>query len=116
MIQTEIQKEPVAVEKEQDVPRSEAEVSGLDTLVLLAGHKRFIVRFVLSAAALATLVAFLLPVRYEAKVLLLPPQQNSSVGSALLGQLGNMGSLGSLAALAGAVLVSRTPPICIYRC
>jgi LPS O-antigen subunit length determinant protein (WzzB/FepE family) len=70
MIQTEIQKEPVAVEKEQDVPRSEAEVSGLDTLVLLAGHKRFIVRFVLSAAALATLVAFLLPVRYEAKVLL----------------------------------------------
>jgi uncharacterized protein involved in exopolysaccharide biosynthesis len=109
MIQTEIQKEPVAVEKEQDVPRSEAEVSGLDTLVLLAGHKRFIVRFVLSAAALATLVAFLLPVRYEAKVLLLPPQQNSSVGSALLGQLGNMGSLGSLAALAGGSLGIKNP-------
>jgi tyrosine-protein kinase Etk/Wzc len=109
MIQTEIQNEPVAVEKGRDESRSEAEVSGLDTLVLLAGHKRFIVRFVLSAAVLATVVSFLLPARYEAKVLLLPPQQNSSVGSALLGQLGNMGSLGSLASLAGGGLGIKNP-------
>ena len=64
-------------------------------------HKRFIVRFVLGAAALAILLALVLPVRYEAKIVLLPPAQNSSIASALLGQLGNLGSLGSLSSLAG---------------
>jgi tyrosine-protein kinase Etk/Wzc len=58
---------------------------------------------------LATVVAFLLPVRYEAKVVLLPPQQNSSISSALLGQLGNLGSLGSLASLAGGGLGMKNP-------
>jgi tyrosine-protein kinase Etk/Wzc len=109
MIQTEIQTEPIAHEKEADPSRTETEVSVLDILVLLAGRKRFIVRFVLSAAVLATVVSFLLPVRYEAKIVLLPPQQNSSMGSALLGQLGNMGSLGSLAALAGGGLGIKNP-------
>jgi tyrosine-protein kinase Etk/Wzc len=109
MIQTEIQTEPIAHEKEADPSRTETEVSVLDVLVLLAGRKRFIVRFVLGAAVLATVVSFLLPVRYEAKIVLLPPQQNSSMGSALLGQLGNMGSLGSLAALAGGGLGIKNP-------
>ena len=49
----------------------------------------------LGAALLATVVVFLLPIRYEAKIVLLPPAQNTSLGSALLGQLGNMGALGS---------------------
>ena len=106
MIQTEIQTEPIAHEKGADPSRTETEVSVLDILVLLAGQKRFIVRFVLGAAVLATVVSFLLPVRYEAKIVLLPPQQNSSMGSALLGQLGNMGSL---AALAGAGLGIKNP-------
>jgi uncharacterized protein involved in exopolysaccharide biosynthesis len=109
MIQTEIQTEPIAHEKEADPSRTETEVSVLDILVLLAGRKRFIVRFVLGAAVLATVVSFLLPVRYEAKIVLLPPQQNSSMGSALSGQLGNMGSLGSLAALAGGGLGIKNP-------
>jgi tyrosine-protein kinase Etk/Wzc len=97
MIQTEIQTEPIAHEKEADPSRTEPEVSVLDILALLVGHKRFIVGFVLGAAVLATVVSFLLPVRYEAKIVLLPPTQNSSMGSALLGQLGNLGSLASLA-------------------
>jgi len=109
MIQTEIQTEPIAHEKEADPSRTETEVSVLDILVLLAGRNRFIVRFVLGAAVLATVVSLLLPVRYEAKIVLLPPQQNSSVGSALLGQLGSMGSLGSLAALAGGGLGIKNP-------
>ena len=109
MIQTEIQTEPLTHDKAADASRVENEVSGLDILVLLAGHKRFIVRFVLSAAVLATVASFLLPVRYEAKILLLPPQQNSSIGSALMGQLGNMGSLGSLASLAGGGLGIKNP-------
>jgi tyrosine-protein kinase Etk/Wzc len=109
MIEAEIQTEPIAHEKEADPSRTETEVSLLDILVLLAGRKRFIARFVLGAAVLATVVSFLLPVRYEAKILLLPPQQNSSVGSALLGQLGNMGSMGALAALAGGGLGIKNP-------
>ena len=107
MIQTEIQTEPIADERNAGPSRTENEVSVLDILVLLAGHKRFIVRFVLGAAVLATGVSsFLLPVQYEAKIVLLPPQQNSSMGSALLGQLGN---LGSLAALAGGSLGIKNP-------
>ena len=96
-----VQTEPIAYKENGDLSRTEAKVSLLDILVLLAGRKRFLVRFVLGAAVLGTVVAFLLPVRYEAKVTLLPPSQNSSVGSSLLGQLGNLGSLGSLASLTG---------------
>jgi uncharacterized protein involved in exopolysaccharide biosynthesis len=104
MIQTEIQPEPIIDERNVEPSRTETEVSLLDILVLFVGHKRFIVRFVLGAAVLAAAVAFLLPVRYEAKIVLLPPTQNLSMGSALLGQLGNMGSLGSLASLASGSL------------
>jgi tyrosine-protein kinase Etk/Wzc len=96
-----IQAELIADETTASQAQTEAEVSLLDLLVLLVAHKRFIIRFVVGAALLAIAVAFLLPVRYEAKVLLLPPAQESSVGSALLGQMGNMGSLGALASLAG---------------
>ncbi len=106
MIQTEIQPEPTTHEMETNPSRTETEVSVLDILVLLAGHKRFIVRFVVGAAVLATVISLLLPNQYEAKVVLLPPQQNSSVSSALLGQLG---SLGSLASLAGGNLGLKNP-------
>jgi uncharacterized protein involved in exopolysaccharide biosynthesis len=97
MIQTEIQPEPMTHEMETNPSPTEPEVSVLDILALLAGHKRFIVRFVVGAAVLATVVSLLLPNQYEAKIVLLPPQQGSSMSSALLGQLGNLGSLASLA-------------------
>jgi tyrosine-protein kinase Etk/Wzc len=112
MIQAETQHETIAEEREIDPSPVEAETSMLDMLVLLLEHKRFIVRFVLGAALLATLVAFLLPVRYEARIVLLPPAQNSSIGASLLGQMGGMGglgSLGSLAALAGGSLGIKNP-------
>jgi uncharacterized protein involved in exopolysaccharide biosynthesis len=107
-METEIQAEPIA-DVTNPGPSRDTEVSLLDILVLLAGHKRFILRFVLGAAVLATVVSFLLPVRYEAKIVMLPPQQNSSMGSALLGQLGNLGSLGSLASLASGGLGIKNP-------
>src|SRR5579863_7915104 len=109
MIQAETQPEPIADEREAFTPQVESETSLLDVLVLLLEHKRFIVRFVLGAALLATVVAFLLPVRYEAKIVLLPPAQSSSIGSSLLGQLGGLGSLGSLASLAGGSLGLKNP-------
>jgi tyrosine-protein kinase Etk/Wzc len=104
MIHTETQPETVVDAPMSQPSEAETEVSLLDILVVLLERKRFILRFVLGAFVLAIVVSLLLPVRYEAKVVLLPPQQNSSVGSALLGQLGGMGSLGSLASLAGGSL------------
>jgi tyrosine-protein kinase Etk/Wzc len=106
MIHTETQPEPIVNERNLE---PETEVSLLDILVVLLERKRFIVRFVLGAAALAIVVSLLLPVRYEAKIVLLPPAQNSSIGSSLLGQLGNMGALGSLASLAGGGLNLKNP-------
>ena len=96
-----VQNEPIAYKETENLSQTETKVSLLDILVLLAGKKRFIVRFVLCAAVLATVVSFLLQNRYEAKIVLMPPSQSSSAGSALLGQLGNMGSLGSLASMTG---------------
>ncbi|MFZ0536211.1 MAG: Wzz/FepE/Etk N-terminal domain-containing protein, partial [Candidatus Sulfotelmatobacter sp.] len=81
----------------------------LDILVLLLERKRFVVRFVVGAAVLAAIVSLLLPVQYEAKIALLPPAQNSSIGSSLLGQLGGIGALGSLASLAGGSLGIKNP-------
>jgi len=82
---------------------SKSEVSLLDITVLVVQHKRFVLRFVVLGALLATLIVFLLPVRYEGKVVLLPPHsQNSSVAASFLGQMGSSsGALGSLGALAG---------------
>jgi uncharacterized protein involved in exopolysaccharide biosynthesis len=109
IVQTEIQPEPTVDVTNPDDSRMEPEVSVLDILVVLLERKRFIVRFVLGAALLAVVIALLLPVRYEAKIVLLPPAQNSSIGSSLLGQLGNMGALGSLASLAGGSLGLKNP-------
>ncbi|MFZ0861056.1 MAG: Wzz/FepE/Etk N-terminal domain-containing protein [Candidatus Sulfotelmatobacter sp.] len=103
---TYIEGEPVATE--ESASRAQTEISLLDITVVLVAHKRFLIRFVLGAAVLAILIALLLPVRYEAKIVLLPPQQNSSMASALLGQMGNLGGLGSLGALAGG-LGLKTP-------
>ena len=98
MIHTEIQPEPLIHEPSDDL-RSEGEVSLLDLLILLLERRRFIMGFVLTAMMLAIAVAFILPVRYEAKVTLLPPAQNSSLSPALLGPLGSAGSMGSIGSL-----------------
>jgi len=109
MIQTEIQPEPILDERNADLSRTETEISLLDILLLLLRHKRFLARFVLGAFVVAIVVSLLLRVQYEAKVVLLPPTQNQSIGAALLGQLGGMGSLGSLASLAGGSLSLKNP-------
>jgi uncharacterized protein involved in exopolysaccharide biosynthesis len=108
MIQTETQTEPIISNRTTESFESERELSLLDVLVVLLERKRFIGRFVVGATALATLTAFLLPVRYEGKVVLMPPAQNSSIGSSLMGQLGGSG-LGALASLAGGSLGLKNP-------
>lgn len=98
----------MAPEESAPTPQAQTEVSLLDLTLLLVANKRFIFRFVLGAALLAVVIALLLPVRYEAKVMLLPPQQSSSIASALLGQMGGLGGLGSLGSLAGGLGI-KTP-------
>lgn len=101
--ETIVQADPLLLEESgRDVQSPVSEISFLDIVVLLVQKKRFIVRFVLGAIVLAVVVALILPVSYEAQVVLLPPSgQGSSLASALLGQIGNLGSLGSLSAVAG---------------
>ena len=95
---TVIETEPVTVQEGAFVSGHEAEVSLLDIVAPLVRDRWFIARFVLGGAALAIVVAFVLPVRYEGKVSLLPPtQHSSSLGSSLLGQIETMGSIAELA-------------------
>jgi tyrosine-protein kinase Etk/Wzc len=110
MIRTEIQPEPIVNERNEGIADPfgpETNISLLDLLVLIVDRKRFILRFMLATFVLAIVVSLLLPVRYEAKIVLLPPQQNSSVGSSLTGQLG--GALGALGALASGSLGLKNP-------
>jgi tyrosine-protein kinase Etk/Wzc len=102
MIPTELHAEPAIEDRREDLFQAESEVSLLDVMILLLQHKLFVLKFVAVSFLLATLLAFLLPIRYEAKATLLPPAQDStSIGSSLLGQIeNNMGALGSLATLA----------------
>lgn len=90
----------------RSAPHVEDEISLLDLLIVLAERKRMILLVTAVCAILALAISFLLPKRYTATVVLLPPQQNSSVGSALASQLGN---LGSVAALAGGSLGLKNP-------
>ncbi len=73
------------------------EISLLDLLIILAERKCIVLSFTLGFAILGIVVSLLLPVRYTATVTLLPPQQNSSIGSALASQLGSLGGIASLA-------------------
>ena len=79
-------------------PADKDEISLLDLLIVLAERKRLILYITGTFAVVAVIVSLLLPVWYTANVALMPPQQNSSLGSAIASQLG---SLGSMAALAG---------------
>jgi tyrosine-protein kinase Etk/Wzc len=73
------------------------EISLLDILIVLARYKGLILGVTLVFGIVALVVTLILPKRYTAKATVLPPQQNSSMGSALISQLGNLGAMASLA-------------------
>ena len=83
----------------------ETEASGaggvhlVDILIVLARRRRFIGLFILIVAVLTAGVVLMLPSRYTAVTVLMPPNQNSSMSTALLGQLSSGG--GGFASLAG---------------
>ncbi|HSY02847.1 MAG TPA: GNVR domain-containing protein [Acidobacteriaceae bacterium] len=80
--------------------------SMLDLLIVLVERKRTVLGFTALFAVVSILFSLLVPVRYTATAILMPPQQGSSVASALMSQLG---SLGSVAALAGGGLNLKNP-------
>lgn len=88
------------------VKEKRAGTSLLDLLILLAQRRGIIFGFTASFAVIAIIISLLLPRWYTASVVLLPPQQGSSLSAALSSQLG---SLGSMAALAGSSLGIKNP-------
>lgn len=94
-----IHTEPIGEAHKSSLPKAPAEFGGLDLLIVMARHKRFILGFTLGAAIIAVVFALLIPKRYTATTIVLPPAQ-PSVGSAMLSQLG----LSPLASYAGASL------------
>jgi uncharacterized protein involved in exopolysaccharide biosynthesis len=85
---------------------NEDEISVLDLLIIIAERKRVVFWITASFAILSIAISLILPKRYIATVVLLPPQQNSSMSSAIASQLGN---LGGMAALAGGSLGLKNP-------
>jgi uncharacterized protein involved in exopolysaccharide biosynthesis len=82
------------------------EISLFDLAVVLAEQRRTIMWVAVCFCVLSVLVSLLLPKKYTATVTLLPPQQNTSISSAIASQLGN---LGGMAALAGGSLGVKNP-------
>jgi tyrosine-protein kinase Etk/Wzc len=80
----------------------------LDVLIILARRRRFIAGFTLGAVILAVVFVMVVPSKFTALTVLLPPAQNSSMSSALLGQLGG-GGASALASVAGAGLGIKNP-------
>jgi uncharacterized protein involved in exopolysaccharide biosynthesis len=73
------------------------EFNMLDVLITLAKRKRFIGTFTVTVAILTAVIVFLLPNKYTAEAIVLPPTQTSSLSSTLLGQLGGSSTLASMA-------------------
>jgi uncharacterized protein involved in exopolysaccharide biosynthesis len=99
---------PVSDLKEHDEPfpgdpdaghpvKEEEETSVLDLLIVIAEKKRVVFWVTVGFAVLAIVISLLLPVRYTASVVLMPPQQNNSLSAQLASQFSSMGSMAALA-------------------
>jgi tyrosine-protein kinase Etk/Wzc len=75
-------------------PQAADEISLIDLLIVLAKHNRLIARVTLGAAFIALVSSVLMPNIYTATATILPPQQNQSASTALLGQLGPLAGVG----------------------
>jgi uncharacterized protein involved in exopolysaccharide biosynthesis len=87
----------------------------LDLFIILAKRRRFILWFTLGAGILAAIIVFIIPAKYTAETLVLPPAQSSSIGSALLGQLGGSGALASAAGASLGIKSSGDMYVSLFR-
>jgi tyrosine-protein kinase Etk/Wzc len=88
------------------VKPAQDEISLLDLAIVLAERKRTIAWITALFAAVSLLLALILPKSYTATVVILPPQQNSSMATMLASQLS---SLAPVASLAGGSLGLKNP-------
>jgi tyrosine-protein kinase Etk/Wzc len=96
-----------AIPPPERIPAKDSEeISLFDFLIVLAERRKLILAITIAFAVLSIVVSLLLPQRFTASVTLLPPQQNSSMSTALASQVGN---LGGMAALAGTSLGIKNP-------
>ena len=65
----------------------------LEILLVLAREKKLILQVTMGATILAAIMVFIIPKSYTATATILPPQQNQSVLSGMLGQLAGTQSL-----------------------
>jgi tyrosine-protein kinase Etk/Wzc len=85
---------------------ADEEISLLDLLIVIVTRRRLILCVAFCAVLVGLIISLLLPVKYTASTAILPPQQNSSAGAALMSQLGG---LGSIASLGGGALGLKNP-------
>jgi len=76
---------------------SEEEISLLDIIIVIVQNRRLILKIAAYTVVIGVIVSLLLPIRYTATTSILPPQQTSSAGSALMAQLSGLSSVASLA-------------------
>jgi tyrosine-protein kinase Etk/Wzc len=89
-----------------DVSAPAQELNLLDVLIILSRRRRFIGWFTLSVTVLTAIIVLLIPNKYTATSVILPPSQNTSMSSALMGQ---MAGSSILASLAGSSLGIKNP-------
>lgn len=82
------------------------EISLLDLAIVVARHRYSILKIAFGLALITAIISLVLSNRYTAITSILPPQQNSSMGSALMAQLG---ALSSVASLGGGGLGLKNP-------
>lgn len=82
------------------------DISLLDVLIRVARRKHIVLWVTAGFALGAAIVSFILPQRFTATVILLPPQQNSSISATLASQFN---AVGGLASLAGSSFPFRNP-------
>ena len=85
---------PVELRREQDT---------VERLWLLWEHRRFLVRVAVWGLVLSTIIAFVIPKRYESTTRLMPPDSQSGSGMALMAALAGKGAMG-LSSMAGDLL------------
>ncbi len=82
---------------DSDSAAPEEEISLLDLLIVVVRYRRLILKIAACTIVVGIILSLVLPFKYTAMTSILPPQQGSSAGSALMAQLGNLGSVASLA-------------------
>jgi len=92
-------------EIEQDATPAH-DVQLLDILIILSKRRRFVLWVTLTATILTLITVLLIPSRYTAETVVLPPGEGSSGSSAMLSQLAGSGALASAA---GASLGLKNP-------